>query len=108
MCVDDAMHDCESKAGAFLARREERIEDALTCLGWNTGTGILDGKDDELATRAIRRAQACFARGEGDFARAFERCGHAVPFESPRRFVWELGKFLATHRQETRPATVTA
>jgi len=38
----------------------------------------------------------------------FEHCGHAVPFESPRKFVWELGKFLSTHRREARPVTVTA
>ena len=30
----------------------------------------------------------------------FERCGHALPFESPRRFVAELARFLQTHRRE--------
>ena len=24
----------------------------------------------------------------------FENCGHAIPFEQPRRFVAELGQFL--------------
>lgn len=28
----------------------------------------------------------------------FERCGHAIPFEAPRKFGYELSRFLAIHR----------
>jgi pimeloyl-ACP methyl ester carboxylesterase len=28
----------------------------------------------------------------------FERCGHAIPFEAPRKFVYELSRFLGIHR----------
>lgn len=35
----------------------------------------------------------------------FHRCGHAIPFESPRAFTTELTGFLARHRPETRSLT---
>jgi len=32
----------------------------------------------------------------------FKNCGHAVPFESPRKFLWELTRFLEAHRASRR------
>ena len=34
----------------------------------------------------------------------FERCGHAIPFESPRQFVLELTRFLGAHRTHSARA----
>lgn len=35
----------------------------------------------------------------------FHRCGHAIPFEAPHRFITELSQFLARHRSSPRPRT---
>jgi len=38
----------------------------------------------------------------------FQNCGHAVPFESPRKFLWELTRFLEAHRRQPRAVTQPA
>ncbi len=38
----------------------------------------------------------------------FENAGHAIPFEAPARFVWELGKFLRRHRKTVASPTEAA
>jgi len=83
MRVDDAVDDGEAEAGALLARREERIEDALARVGGNAWAGVLDRQDHESAARTIGGAQPRLAGAKGDLAdgtsaHGLDRVAHEV------------------------------